>query len=65
MKNTSSMYNQELAQAKMFVADLTGGERKLRLCDYCNGFDTASSEMVKGRLQYFRDAIREIIDVKI
>lgn len=49
----------------MSVVDLTGGERELRLCDYCNGFDTASSEMVKGRLQYFRDAIREIIDVKI
>lgn len=49
----------------MFVADSIGGERELRLCDCCNGFNTASSEMVKGRLQYFRDAIREIIDVKI
>ena len=27
---------------------------------YCNGSGTASSEMVKGRLQYFRDAIREL-----
>lgn len=27
---------------------------------YCNGSGTASAEMVKGRLQYFRDAIREI-----
>ncbi len=27
---------------------------------YCNGSGTASSEMVKGRLQYFRDAIKEL-----
>ena len=27
---------------------------------YCNGSGTASAEMVKGRLQYFRDAIREL-----
>lgn len=27
---------------------------------YCNGAGTASAEMVKGRLQYFRDAIREL-----
>lgn len=49
----------------MSVEDLIGGERKLRLCDCCNEFNIAFSEMVKGRLQYFRDAIREIIDVKI
>lgn len=27
---------------------------------YCNGSGTASAEMVKGRLQYFRNAIREL-----
>lgn len=27
---------------------------------YCNGSGTASSEMVKGRLQYFRNAIKEL-----
>lgn len=27
---------------------------------YCNGSGTASAEMVKGRLQYFRDAVREL-----
>lgn len=27
---------------------------------YCNGSGTASAEMVKGRLQYFRDAIKEL-----
>ena len=27
---------------------------------YCNGAGTASAEMVKGRLQYFMDAIREL-----
>ena len=27
---------------------------------YCNGSGTASSEMVKGRLKYFRDAIKEL-----
>lgn len=27
---------------------------------YCNGSGTASSDMVKGRLQYFRDAIKEL-----
>lgn len=27
---------------------------------YCNGSGTASSEMVKGRLQFFRDAIKEL-----
>lgn len=32
MKNTSSMYSQGLAQVRMFVEDLIGGERKLRRC---------------------------------
>ncbi len=31
MKNINSMYNQGLAPVRMFVEDLIGGERELRL----------------------------------
>ena len=60
MRNISNSSSLEPAHQRMFAEGLTGGGIKLKLCNNCNRAGTASAKMAIGRLQYFRNAIKEL-----